>query len=83
MRFVASATDAASVLGTSLPTVSRVLRSLERELGMRLIARITRGLSKTASGRLYYRRSQQILADIREAERAVRSTRRPRRASCA
>lgn len=37
-----SLSSAASVLGLSLPTVSRILAKLERELGVRLIARTTR-----------------------------------------
>ena len=37
---------AASALGVSLPTVSRVLAELERELGARLVARTTRALPR-------------------------------------
>lgn len=68
-----SLSAAAATLGLSLPTVSRTLGSLERELGVRLIARTTRGLTETDSGGLYYRRCQQILADVREADAAVQS----------
>jgi DNA-binding transcriptional LysR family regulator len=68
-----SLSAAASSLGVSLPTVSRALGMLERELGVRLIARTTRGLAETDGGRLYYRRCQRILADVREADAAVQS----------
>jgi DNA-binding transcriptional LysR family regulator len=63
----------AETLGISLPSVSRVLSALERELGVRLIARTTRGLTETDAGRLYYRRCLTILEEIREAETAVQS----------
>jgi DNA-binding transcriptional LysR family regulator len=66
-----SLSAAATSLGVSLPTVSRVLRALERELGVRLISRTTRGLIETDGGRLYYRRCRQILDDMREADAAV------------
>lgn len=63
----------AETLGISLPSVSRVLSALERELGVRLIARTTRGLTETDAGRLYYRRCLTILEQVREAETAVQS----------
>jgi len=66
-----SLSAAATTLGVSLPTVSRVLRSFERELGVRLISRTTRGLLETDGGKLYYRRCRQILDDLREADAAV------------
>lgn len=66
-----SLSAAASELGLSLPTVSRTLKDLERELGSRLIARTTRGLAETDTGLLYYRRCRQILADIQDTEAAV------------
>jgi DNA-binding transcriptional LysR family regulator len=64
---------AAATLGMSLPTVSRVLTRLEKELGVRLISRTTRGLAETDGGRLYYRRCQRLLADLRDADAAVQS----------
>jgi DNA-binding transcriptional LysR family regulator len=68
-----SLSAAASTLGMSLPTVSRILAGLERELGVRLIARTTRGIAETDGGRLYYRRCQKILADIEDANSAVQT----------
>lgn len=68
-----SLSAAAGTLAISLPTVSRVLGALERELGVRLIARTTHGLTQTDAGRLYYRHCRRILEDIREAEGAVQS----------
>ena len=68
-----SLSAASEALGISLPTVSRVLSALERDLGVRLIARTTRGLTETDAGSLYYRRCLTILDEIREAESAVQS----------
>jgi DNA-binding transcriptional LysR family regulator len=66
-----SLSSAASALGLSLPTVSRILAKLERELGVRLVARTTRGLSQTDGGRLYYERCRRIFEQLREADAAV------------
>ena len=68
-----SLSAAAVRLGMSLPTVSRILTELERELGVRLIARTTRGIAETDGGRLYYRRCQKILAEIDDANSAVQA----------
>jgi DNA-binding transcriptional LysR family regulator len=68
-----SLSAAASSLGVSLPTVSRILAALERELGSRLLARTTRGLTETDGGRLYYDRCRRILEDLRLADAAVQS----------
>ena len=68
-----SLSAAASSLGVSLPTVSRTLAALERELGTRLVARTTRGLTETDGGRLYYDRCRRLLEDLRLADAAVQS----------
>lgn len=44
------------------------VRSLEQRLGTRLINRTTRRHSLTATGRLFYERCKQILADVSDAE---------------
>lgn len=64
-----SLSAAARSLRVSLPTVSRVLSSLEKELGVRLLVRSTRGFRETESGHLYYDRCRKILADVRLADR--------------
>lgn len=68
-----SLSTAAADLGVSLPTVSRTLRALEHDLGVRLIARTTRGLMETEGGRLYHQYCRKILEDMREAEAAVQT----------
>src|ERR1700752_5361939 len=64
---------AAKILGMSLPTVSRVLSALEKDLGVRLLVRSTRNLTRTDAGRVYYRHCRQILDDLRQAELDVQS----------
>jgi DNA-binding transcriptional LysR family regulator len=68
-----SLSRAAAALGMSLPTVSRTLTALERELGVRLVARTTRGIAETDGGRLYYRSCKKILAELAEAGSAVQA----------
>ena len=68
-----SLSHASRALGISLPTTSRVLSALEKELGVRLIARNTRELAETDAGRLYYLRCRQILGEVRDAAAVVQS----------
>ncbi|HRI64272.1 MAG TPA: LysR family transcriptional regulator [Polyangium sp.] len=55
-----SISEAARRTGIPLPTVSRQLRKLEDDLGMRLLERSSRGLALTPAG-------NQLVADTREA----------------
>jgi DNA-binding transcriptional LysR family regulator len=66
-----SLTAAAAALGTSLPTVVRVLASLEEELGVRLFHRTTRRITLTEEARAYLEDCKRILAAVQEAEAAV------------
>jgi DNA-binding transcriptional LysR family regulator len=59
-----SLTAAARKLGRSLQATSRVLASLERELGVQLVARTTRKLAPTAIGLAFADRIRGALADI-------------------
>lgn len=68
-----SLSAAATRLGSSLPTVSRMLSGLERDLGVKLVARNTHDLSLTDGGRLYYQRCRRILDELGEADAAVQS----------
>lgn len=60
---------------TSQPTISKVLRALETELGGKLIARSTRKLSLTDEGQRYYNQCRQILAAVDAAEHSFQSGR--------
>src|SRR3954454_265431 len=66
-----SLTAAANALDTSLPTVVRVLASLERHLGVKLLHRTTRRIRLTEEGVLYLDRSRAILSAAHEAEEVL------------
>ncbi|HEY7944768.1 MAG TPA: LysR family transcriptional regulator [Casimicrobiaceae bacterium] len=59
---------AADRLGVSVSAVSRHIAELEAHLDVRLLNRTTRRLSLTESGRVFYERCVQLLADLEEAE---------------
>ena len=62
---------AARALGLSLPAVSRQLRALEDELGVRLIVRTTRHLRVTEAGRRWHGHCTRILREVEEARHSV------------
>ncbi|NWA28045.1 LysR family transcriptional regulator [Pseudomonas gingeri] len=62
-------------LQTSQPTISKILKALEAELGGKLIARSTRQLSLTDEGQRYYSECRQILAAVDNAEHSFQSGR--------
>jgi DNA-binding transcriptional LysR family regulator len=68
-----SLTAAADALDTSLPSVVRMLASLERHLGVRLLNRTTRRIHLTDEGAQFLERCRIILSDVREAEAALSS----------
>jgi DNA-binding transcriptional LysR family regulator len=70
-----SLTAAAAALGTSLPSVVRMLAALERELDVRLLNRTTRRIALTDEGREYYERCKRVLAEIDDAEAALSARR--------
>src|SRR5436305_15297781 len=59
---------AAERLGLSTSATSRQVAELEAQLQTRLLNRTTRRVSLTESGRAFYERAVQILADLAEAE---------------
>ncbi|MGB5199186.1 MAG: LysR family transcriptional regulator [Sedimenticolaceae bacterium] len=63
-----SLTAAAEAIGKSLPSVVRILASLEEKLQARLLNRTTRRLSLTEEGRFYLESCRRILAEIDDAE---------------
>lgn len=62
---------AARRLNMSVTMVGNHVQSLEDRLGVRLLNRTTRKVSLTETGKYYYERSVQILADLEEADRAA------------
>jgi DNA-binding transcriptional LysR family regulator len=70
---------AAARLGLSATAASRYVAELETHLQTRLLNRTTRRVSLTESGRAFYERSVQLLADLEEAEQeALRAAIVPR-----
>jgi len=66
-----SLTAAAEAIGKSLPSVVRILAALEETVHVRLLNRTTRRIALTEEGRVYLEQCRRILADVREAERAL------------
>ena len=62
---------AARRLNMSVTMVGNHVQSLEDRLGVRLLNRTTRKVSLTETGKYYYERSSQILADLEEADQAA------------
>src|ERR671918_2323502 len=70
---------AAERMGVSTSAASRQVADLEAHLQTRLLNRTTRRVSLTESGRAFYERSVQLLADLEEAEQeAARAAVTPR-----
>jgi DNA-binding transcriptional LysR family regulator len=61
-------------LSVPQPTVSRVISQLERELGAALFTRTTRAVTLTDAGSDFLARIEPILAELEEAEHAVRGS---------
>jgi LysR family transcriptional regulator for bpeEF and oprC len=68
-------TKAADSLQLSKTTVSDLVQSLEKHLGLRLLQRTTRRVTATADGAAFYERCVHILADLDEAEASVMQAR--------
>ncbi|MES2681934.1 MAG: LysR family transcriptional regulator [Pseudomonadota bacterium] len=59
-------------LGTSQPTVSKNIATLEEHLGVRLLHRSTRKMSLTSEGESFYAECRRILDSVAEAESNAR-----------
>ncbi|NKM97871.1 LysR family transcriptional regulator [Rhizobium leguminosarum] len=75
MRMLLAVVDAGSIsagsrkLNAPLPSVSRKVAELERQLGANLLVRTSRNLQLTDAGRDYVDAARKIMADLDEAER--------------
>lgn len=67
-----SFTNAAADLNIPRSTASEAIQRLERDLGSRLLERTTRHIAPSPDGAAYYERCVSILADLEEAEGALR-----------
>ncbi len=72
-----SFTAAAAELFVTQSAVSRQMRQLEEQLGVKLFERRSRALVLTEAGALYYREIARALAQLREATAAVRARTAP------
>jgi DNA-binding transcriptional LysR family regulator len=61
-------------MNVSQPTASRIVASLEKQLGVALLTRTTRGIALTEAGAEYLARTDAILAALDEADHAARGT---------
>jgi DNA-binding transcriptional LysR family regulator len=68
-------TKASDSLQMSKTSVSDLVQSLEKHLGVRLLQRTTRRVTVTADGAAFYERCALILADLDEAEASVMQAR--------
>lgn len=62
-----SLSGAARALDTTQPTVSKLVASLERSLGVRLLRRAATGLSLTHEGQRFHERARRVLEDYGDA----------------
>ncbi|MCB2255987.1 LysR family transcriptional regulator [Pseudomonas chlororaphis] len=73
-----SLSSAARELGSTQPTVSKLVAALEKQLGTRLLTRGTTGLTPTEQGKRFYERAKAVLEEYGEAVAEVRGlTERP------
>jgi LysR family transcriptional regulator for bpeEF and oprC len=68
-------TKAGDSLQLSKTTVSDLVQSLEKHLGVRLLQRTTRRVTVTPDGAAFYQRCALILSDLEEAEASVMQAR--------
>jgi DNA-binding transcriptional LysR family regulator len=67
-----SLSAAAKQLGTTQPTISRRLGSLERSLGVPLLSRTTHAMHLTPAGERYFARARELLAEWQTFEADLR-----------
>ena len=65
-------TAAAKELHVTKSVASRRIQMLEDDLGVRLLARTTRGVAPTDAGTQFYERAISILTDVEDARQAVK-----------
>jgi DNA-binding transcriptional LysR family regulator len=66
---------AARELDLSQPSVSRIIATLEKDVGGALVTRTTRAVTMTDVGKDYLARVEAILASLEEADHAARGSR--------
>jgi DNA-binding transcriptional LysR family regulator len=61
-------------VGLSQPSASRIVAALEKDVGVALFTRTTRGVTLTEAGSDYLLRAEAILTALEEANHAARGT---------
>lgn len=74
---LSSFTRASEVLQVQRPAISKIIKQLEFDLGVKLLHRTTRKLSLTDEGNEFYLRSKQILKEVDELLSFYSLTQRP------
>jgi LysR family hca operon transcriptional activator len=72
-----SVTVAARELHTSQPSLSRQIRDLEVEVGVRLLTRRARGIELTPAGRAFLEHARSVLSQVEAATEAARRAAHP------
>jgi DNA-binding transcriptional LysR family regulator len=67
-----SFSEAARLMRVGQPAISKTVAQLEERLGVKLVARSTRGLMVTEAGQSFYDRAKRVLEDADEADLAAR-----------
>lgn len=67
-------TAAAKALHITKSVASRRIQALEDDLGVRLLARTTRGVTPTDAGTQFYERGLAILSDVEDARQSVKGS---------
>lgn len=62
---------AARALGQTGPAISKQIKTLEDQLGVKLLSRTTRHVGLTEEGAIYFEKARQALADLNEAEQQI------------
>ena len=67
-----SFSEAARQIYIAQPALTRKIHALEKEIGVKLLIRTSRGVQLTTAGEVFYKDVQQILRQLIEAEQKVR-----------
>ena len=63
-----SVSEAAKILYSTQSSVSKVIKTLENSVGIRLFERLPRGIRLTLDGRKFYRRACRIVNEVKALE---------------
>src|SRR5271169_5699040 len=86
LRYFISVAEGGSIINaaerrlhTSQPSLSRQIRDLESEVGIKLLERKARGIALTAAGQVFLDHARLVLMQLDAAGEAARRTEQPKR----